>query len=187
MLPHESSSAQPEDRRCPICFDDLCADGGVKVLASCSHAFCEGCIDAWLDLSASCPLCRTACGPRPMTDFELELPLGICLIQSKNRGRLCSSPRRAAPGVLRIEAFRMLLIIGGRVVLTVHCSDVSSLSACRVWGRELTISYVKRKTRTHRRQTSHALTWSLETPGDPPDDGLGAGPWRAQQPASGHT
>ncbi len=44
--------------RCPICLEFLhLAPGGARALA-CNHVFCGGCLDAWIERSASCPVCR---------------------------------------------------------------------------------------------------------------------------------
>jgi hypothetical protein len=44
-------------RECIICFEN-CFDKSA-VITSCSHIYCKGCIDEWLENNNSCPYCRT--------------------------------------------------------------------------------------------------------------------------------
>ena len=42
---------------CCICFNNYCAGEELRRLP-CSHQFHRRCVDAWLQLSAKCPICR---------------------------------------------------------------------------------------------------------------------------------
>ncbi|KAF8697844.1 hypothetical protein HU200_035334 [Digitaria exilis] len=48
----------PED--CPICLEPFADDEGVRVVPACSHLYHAPCIDRWLDMRNSCPVCRCA-------------------------------------------------------------------------------------------------------------------------------
>lgn len=55
------------DPSCSICLSDY-KDGEVlRLLPDCRHVFHATCIDAWLRLHASCPMCRTSPLPTPQT------------------------------------------------------------------------------------------------------------------------
>jgi hypothetical protein len=48
----------PED--CPICLEPFGDDDGVRVVPACGHLYHAPCIDRWLDVRNSCPVCRCA-------------------------------------------------------------------------------------------------------------------------------
>ncbi|XP_048533989.1 RING-H2 finger protein ATL39-like [Triticum urartu] len=48
---------QPEGD-CPVCLEAFGDDDGVKVVPACGHVFHAPCIDRWLDVRNSCPVCR---------------------------------------------------------------------------------------------------------------------------------
>ncbi|OEL13720.1 hypothetical protein BAE44_0025260 [Dichanthelium oligosanthes] len=48
----------PED--CPICLEPFADDDGVRVVPACGHLYHAPCIDRWLDMRNSCPVCRCA-------------------------------------------------------------------------------------------------------------------------------
>ena len=48
----------PED--CPICLESFGGDDGVRVVPACGHLYHAPCIDRWLDMRNSCPVCRCA-------------------------------------------------------------------------------------------------------------------------------
>lgn len=53
-LPH------PLDVSCSICLNDYREPEVLRMLPECRHVFHVQCIDAWLRLHASCPMCRTS-------------------------------------------------------------------------------------------------------------------------------
>uniref|UniRef100_A0A0D9XM47 RING-type E3 ubiquitin transferase n=1 Tax=Leersia perrieri TaxID=77586 RepID=A0A0D9XM47_9ORYZ len=76
VLPYSSIAAEkgrkPVLEDCPVCLEPFAAsaaaagedcgeeDGGVKVVPACGHVFHAGCIDRWLAVRNSCPVCRCA-------------------------------------------------------------------------------------------------------------------------------
>jgi hypothetical protein len=63
------SSTQPlphlQDTSCSICLADYKEGEFLRMLPDCNHMFHVPCIDAWLRLHASCPMCRTSPLPTP--------------------------------------------------------------------------------------------------------------------------
>ena len=49
---------EEEDHNCPICQDSITLGESLRSLNHCHHFFHQGCIDAWLESSVRCPLCR---------------------------------------------------------------------------------------------------------------------------------
>ncbi len=49
---------EEEDHNCPICQDSITLGESIRSLNHCHHFFHQGCIDAWLESSVRCPLCR---------------------------------------------------------------------------------------------------------------------------------
>ncbi|KAL9670378.1 hypothetical protein QQ045_007929 [Rhodiola kirilowii] len=49
--------------RCTICLEEFKDGENGRKLGSCGHYFHTGCIDAWLTLRASCPVCRQLVSP----------------------------------------------------------------------------------------------------------------------------
>ena len=45
---------------CSVCGDNMSSAGKVKQLPHCLHRFHPGCIDTWLRISPTCPVCRVA-------------------------------------------------------------------------------------------------------------------------------
>ena len=49
-----------DEKRCSICLDDY-EDGEMVEFLDCFHLFHGDCIDKWLPLSQTCPVCRHQC------------------------------------------------------------------------------------------------------------------------------
>ncbi|KAL6641426.1 hypothetical protein ACP70R_019607 [Stipagrostis hirtigluma subsp. patula] len=45
---------------CPVCLEPFADDDGVRVVPACGHLYHAPCIDRWLDVRNSCPVCRCA-------------------------------------------------------------------------------------------------------------------------------
>lgn len=56
---HYSTSHDPVDSDCPICFDTP----STPITLDCRHSFCEVCILEWLEKEKTCPVCRSAVAP----------------------------------------------------------------------------------------------------------------------------
>nr|DAD22695.1 TPA_asm: hypothetical protein HUJ06_024158 [Nelumbo nucifera] len=50
---------------CAICLEVLREDEDCRVLPGCNHRFHISCIDSWLSISSSCPVCRLQIPPQP--------------------------------------------------------------------------------------------------------------------------
>ncbi|CAK8567561.1 unnamed protein product [Lathyrus sativus] len=51
---------RPNDKTCSICLSEYMPKETVKTMPECEHCFHAQCIDEWLPLNASCPICRTS-------------------------------------------------------------------------------------------------------------------------------
>nr|DAD22371.1 TPA_asm: hypothetical protein HUJ06_023834 [Nelumbo nucifera] len=50
---------------CAICLEVLREDEDCRVLPGCNHRFHTSCIDIWLSISNTCPVCRLQIPPQP--------------------------------------------------------------------------------------------------------------------------
>lgn len=48
------------DGSCPICLSDFSAKETLRCIPDCKHCFHADCIDEWLKMNGTCPLCRTS-------------------------------------------------------------------------------------------------------------------------------
>ncbi|XP_076958268.1 RING-H2 finger protein ATL72-like [Bidens hawaiensis] len=51
---------------CPICLGEFMDGEKVRVLPQCNHGFHVRCIDVWLALHSSCPICRRSLAEMPV-------------------------------------------------------------------------------------------------------------------------
>lgn len=51
---------KPTDLCCPICLSDYEPKETLRSIPECNHYFHADCIDEWLKLNGSCPLCRNS-------------------------------------------------------------------------------------------------------------------------------
>ncbi len=51
---------KPNDNTCPICLSEYQPKETLRTIPECNHYFHADCIDAWLKLNATCPLCRNS-------------------------------------------------------------------------------------------------------------------------------
>lgn len=64
------------DPVCPICLCEYRDTEMLRMLPDCKHYFHLNCIDAWLKLNASCPVCRNSPLPTPLsTPLSEVVPL----------------------------------------------------------------------------------------------------------------
>ncbi len=48
------------DASCAICLENFCENAkAIRRLSRCQHMFCHGCIVKWLNISKTCPMCKT--------------------------------------------------------------------------------------------------------------------------------
>ena len=87
LTPVEISSIDADERKCEICYDpfeehfqETSSDSQNQVLLPpaklpCGHTFGEECIIQWLQISASCPMCRAVTIPLPPEPSHDEIIL----------------------------------------------------------------------------------------------------------------
>ncbi|KAL6533590.1 hypothetical protein OROHE_013423 [Orobanche hederae] len=51
---------KPSDGTCPICLSDYQPKETLRSIPECNHFFHANCVDEWLKLNATCPLCRNS-------------------------------------------------------------------------------------------------------------------------------
>lgn len=51
---------KPDDNTCSICLSEYRPKDTLKRIPECQHCFHSDCIDEWLHLNATCPVCRTS-------------------------------------------------------------------------------------------------------------------------------
>lgn len=54
-----------DDGFCSICLSQYRPNDTVRCIPECNHCFHAGCVDEWLRMSATCPLCRNSPAPSP--------------------------------------------------------------------------------------------------------------------------
>ncbi|KAJ3671041.1 hypothetical protein LUZ60_008467 [Juncus effusus] len=67
------SSKNGGETTCSICLCEYRENEMLRMLPDCRHYFHLMCIDAWLRLNASCPVCRTSPMPTPLSTPLSEL------------------------------------------------------------------------------------------------------------------
>ncbi|KAL3634206.1 hypothetical protein CASFOL_021260 [Castilleja foliolosa] len=66
----------PYDAVCAICLCEYRESETLRMLTDCRHCFHVMCVDAWLKLNASCPVCRSSPLPTPLsTPLQEVVPL----------------------------------------------------------------------------------------------------------------
>ncbi|XP_076931123.1 putative RING-H2 finger protein ATL21A [Bidens hawaiensis] len=56
----ESRRLPKDDDTCPICLSKYEPKDTLRTIPECNHYFHAGCIDQWLKLNATCPICRNS-------------------------------------------------------------------------------------------------------------------------------
>ncbi|XP_073263933.1 putative RING-H2 finger protein ATL69 [Populus alba] len=57
---------KPNEGPCSICLSDYLPKDAIRCIPYCNHCFHADCIDGWLKMNATCPLCRNS--PAPSKD-----------------------------------------------------------------------------------------------------------------------
>lgn len=65
---------KPDDNTCPICLSEYMPKETVRIIPECRHCFHAQCIDEWLPLNASCPICRTSPPKLPSQSLDRSWP-----------------------------------------------------------------------------------------------------------------
>lgn len=69
-LPYSEARLQKKDSTatcCSICLADYRSSDMLRLLPDCSHLFHVKCVDPWLRLHPTCPVCRTSPLPTPLS------------------------------------------------------------------------------------------------------------------------
>ena len=61
---------KPNDNTCPICLSEYQSKETLKTIPKCQHCFHSECIDEWLSLNATCPICRNSPQWSPPVDIS---------------------------------------------------------------------------------------------------------------------
>lgn len=67
MVYSEAKSESAAVSGCSICLGDYRNGDVLRLLPDCGHVFHVGCIDPWLRLNPSCPVCRASPAPSPLS------------------------------------------------------------------------------------------------------------------------
>lgn len=51
---------KPNDNTCPICLSEYQSKETLRTIPECNHYFHANCVDEWLKMNATCPLCRNS-------------------------------------------------------------------------------------------------------------------------------
>ncbi|KAK7858270.1 putative ring-h2 finger protein atl69, partial [Quercus suber] len=61
---------KPNDDTCPICLSEYRSKETLKTIPKCQHCFHTECIDEWLSLNATCPICQNSPQRLPPLDIS---------------------------------------------------------------------------------------------------------------------
>ena len=64
---------KPHDNTCPICLSEYQAKDTLRTIPDCNHYFHASCIDEWLKMNATCPLCRNSPDSSSVTTHSSSL------------------------------------------------------------------------------------------------------------------
>jgi E3 ubiquitin-protein ligase ATL10/75/76/77/78 len=70
-----TSNPPPVPTDCPICLAEFAEGEKVRILPNCNHGFHLECIDIWLVLQSSCPVCRHS------LNLHKKKPDGAAIVQ----------------------------------------------------------------------------------------------------------
>ncbi|KAG8049305.1 hypothetical protein GUJ93_ZPchr0009g1633 [Zizania palustris] len=59
---------------CAVCLGEYTGGDVLRVLPGCAHSFHRQCVDQWLRLHPTCPVCRTSPLPSPASSSLAGLP-----------------------------------------------------------------------------------------------------------------
>ncbi|XP_057456906.1 putative RING-H2 finger protein ATL69 [Lotus japonicus] len=64
---------QPNEGTCAICLSEYLPKETIRCVPDCHHCFHAECVDEWLRVSATCPMCRNSPAPSPVATPLSEL------------------------------------------------------------------------------------------------------------------
>ena len=109
---------------CPVCFEDA------DTVTLCKHAFCHKCITQWMLQENSCPLCRLPL-IEPLSTFQRSGLIEDVAFDSRwpfwFRKRARFLEMLGYGWTLKVRNERLSLLIGFRVLFSVHCRDVKCI------------------------------------------------------------
>ncbi|XP_051130071.1 putative RING-H2 finger protein ATL21A isoform X2 [Andrographis paniculata] len=98
---------KPTHTTCPICLSDYEPKDVLRSIPECSHYFHANCVDEWLKLNGSCPVCRSLpetsssdspCSSIPSSSSSPLPPIDRCLQETSSSDSPCSStPSSSSP------------------------------------------------------------------------------------------
>ncbi|CAA0830666.1 RING-H2 finger protein ATL68 [Striga hermonthica] len=103
-----SGGDRGNDAVCAICLGEYGEKEVLRVLPDCGHRFHVMCVDAWLKMRASCPVCRSSPLPTPMsTPLQEVVPLAQHTTHRRptTTKRWCSVVSSAAAHLLVVDNF----------------------------------------------------------------------------------
>ncbi|XWS57051.1 hypothetical protein CRYUN_Cryun09bG0138300 [Craigia yunnanensis] len=69
---------KPNNGPCSICLSEYQAKDTIRCIPDCHHCFHVDCVDEWLRMNATCPLCRNSPAPTPsVTPLSELVPLAF--------------------------------------------------------------------------------------------------------------
>ncbi|XWS65445.1 hypothetical protein CRYUN_Cryun05aG0113100 [Craigia yunnanensis] len=69
---------KPNNGPCSICLSEYQPNDTIRCIPDCHHCFHVDCIDEWLQMNATCPLCRNSPAPTPSaTPLSVLVPLAF--------------------------------------------------------------------------------------------------------------
>lgn len=58
----------PNDECCWICLSEYNSEETIRCIPECKHCFHADCIDEWLRMNITCPVCRNSPSPSPLNN-----------------------------------------------------------------------------------------------------------------------
>lgn len=74
LLGESGRLPRPNDNTCPICLSEYQPKETLRTIPECNHNFHAHCIDRWLKMNATCPLCRNSPPFTPSTTSSTLSP-----------------------------------------------------------------------------------------------------------------
>ncbi|KAL7165539.1 hypothetical protein ACSBR2_041260 [Camellia fascicularis] len=87
---------KPNDGTCPICLAEYQPKETLRTIPECNHYFHANCIDEWLRMNATCPLCRNSPGESSVATPHSSTSLSPSSMQSYSSTSL-TSPLSSSP------------------------------------------------------------------------------------------